>query len=58
MPDRDFYYLIGLRFEQAGNHVEHSFWADMPDNERDICGECLRTLKAIESPQIVHYGQL
>ena len=56
MPDSDFYYLIGLRFEQAGNHVEHSFWADMPDNERDIWGECLRTLKAIESPQIVHYG--
>jgi predicted RecB family nuclease len=56
MPDRDFYYLVGLRFEQAGVRVEHSFWADGPDNERDIWGECLRTLKAIESPQIVHYG--
>jgi transposase len=56
MPDRDFYYLIGLRFGRAGNCVEHSFWADRPDNERDIWGECLRTLKAIEGPQIVHYG--
>src|SRR4051812_13664620 len=53
---RDFYYLIGLRFERAGNRFEHSFWADKPDNERDIWGECLRMLKAIESPQIVHYG--
>jgi predicted RecB family nuclease len=42
LPDRDFYYLVGLRFEQAGDRVEHSFWADAPDNERDIWGECLQ----------------
>jgi predicted RecB family nuclease len=34
MPDRDFYYLIGLRFERAGACVEHSFWANGPDDER------------------------
>ena len=33
MPDRDFYYLIGLRYEAQGVPVEHSFWADRPENE-------------------------
>jgi hypothetical protein len=28
MPDRNFYYLVGLRFERDGEHVERSFWAD------------------------------
>src|SRR6266404_3071598 len=28
MPDRDSYYLVGLRFESGGKQVERSFWAD------------------------------
>ena len=28
MPDRDFYYLVGLRFECDGEQEERSFWAD------------------------------
>ncbi|MGA7452304.1 MAG: hypothetical protein WBW73_13795 [Rhodoplanes sp.] len=36
MPDRDFYYLIGLRFECGGEQVERSFWADGLDGEREI----------------------
>src|ERR1019366_6844869 len=47
MPDRDFYYLVGLRFECGGEHMEHSFWADGLDGERVIWENCLRTLKAI-----------
>ena len=56
MPDRDFYYLIGLQFECDGVFVERSFWADRPDGEREIWENCLRTLKEIENPQIVSYG--
>ena len=56
MPDRDFYYLIGLRFESRGEHVEHSFWADGLDGERAIWECCLRELKAIGNAQIVSYG--
>jgi hypothetical protein len=56
MPDRDFYYLIGLRFESGGKQAEHSFWADGPEDERVIWEDCLRTLKAIGNPQIVSYG--
>ncbi len=36
MPDRSFYYLVGLRFERGGEQVEHSFWADGLDGERVI----------------------
>jgi predicted RecB family nuclease len=56
MPDRDFYYLVGLRFECGGEQVEHSFWADGLDGERTIWEFCLRTLKAVGNPQIVSYG--
>jgi predicted RecB family nuclease len=56
MPDRDFYYLIGLRFESGGEHVERSFWADGLDGERTIWENCLRELNAIGNAQIVSYG--
>ena len=56
MPDRDFYYLVGLRFECGGEHVERSFWADGLDGERAIWENCLRELKAIGNAQIVSYG--
>jgi predicted RecB family nuclease len=56
MPDRDFYYLIGLRHETRGTPVEQFFWADGPENECDIWRECLGALKEIDNPRIVHYG--
>jgi len=56
MPDRNFYYLVGLRFERDGNQVERSFWADGLGDERVIWEDCLRALKEIGNPQIVSYG--
>ena len=56
MPDRDFYYLVGLRFESGGEQVERSFWADGLDGERIIWENCLQTLKAIGNAQIVSHG--
>lgn len=56
MPDRDFYYLIGLRFESGDEQIEHSFWADRLEDERRIWEGCLRTIKSIENAQLVHYG--
>jgi predicted RecB family nuclease len=56
MPDRDFYYLVGLRFESQGELAERAFWADSPEDERGMWENCLRTLKSIESVQLVHYG--
>lgn len=56
MLDREFYYLIGLRFECRGVSVERSFWAERTDAERQMWENCLLALKAIENPQIVSYG--
>jgi predicted RecB family nuclease len=56
VPDRNFYYLVSLRYELHGTPVEKTFWADGPDNESDIWQKCLRALKEINNPRIVHYG--
>jgi len=56
IPDRDFYYLIGLRYETGGPPVEHSFWADGPEGEYELWDECLRALQKVENPKVVHYG--
>jgi predicted RecB family nuclease len=56
VPDRDFYYLIGLRYQDQGRSVERSFWADGPENEFTIWQNCLRALKEIDNPRLIHYG--
>jgi predicted RecB family nuclease len=56
IPDRDFYYLISVRYEARGLPVEQSFWADGPEAECDIWRECIRALREIDNPRIVHYG--
>ncbi|WP_349283029.1 TM0106 family RecB-like putative nuclease [Polaromonas hydrogenivorans] len=56
MPDRDSYYLVGLRFEFVGGPAEHAFWADGPEDEQGMWEDCLRTLKSIGNAQLVHYG--
>jgi predicted RecB family nuclease len=56
MPDRDFYYLIGVRFDSFDEKIEHSFWADRLEDEHRIWEQCLRTIKSLENAQLVHYG--
>ncbi len=55
-PDRGFYYLVGLRYGKKGECVELSFWADRPEDECTIWWKCLRSLKEIDNPRLVHYG--
>jgi predicted RecB family nuclease len=55
-PDRDFYYLIGLRFRSGGSWVQYSFWAADPSDERNIWADCVHMLSAIEIPRLIHYG--
>ena len=47
LPDRDFYYLIGVRIRTGEGAVEHSFWADDEDGEKRIWEEFLDVLSAI-----------
>jgi predicted RecB family nuclease len=56
MPDRDFYYLIGIRIKNSDVYVQHSFWANGTSEEKEIWHSLLRTLSTVESPQLIHYG--
>ena len=57
LPDRDFYYLIGVRVGTGDGDVQHSFWADNPDEENRIWNEFLRVLSVIPNPRLIHYGK-
>lgn len=56
IPDRDFYYLIGLRVHTGDEVVRHSFWADSIDDENKIWSDFLGILSKIENPILIHYG--
>jgi predicted RecB family nuclease len=55
LPDRDFYYLIGVRIG-TGDAVQYSLWADDQDGERRIWKEFIDVLSAIPDPRLMHYG--
>ena len=56
VPDRDFYYLIGLRIKDGDSYIQHSFWANDVSEEKEIWTSFLNALAQIENPQLVHYG--
>ena len=56
LPDRDFYYLIGLRIRQGDEVIQHSLWADRPEDEARIWRVLLEILATIEKPVLIHYG--
>ena len=56
LPDRDFYYLIGIRVRTSDSIVQHSLWADSPSDERRIWQEFLLKLAELEKPVLIHYG--
>jgi predicted RecB family nuclease len=56
LPDRGFYYLIGIRTKVADSPVQHSFWADGPSDEGRIWREFLAKLMDIDNPVLIHYG--
>jgi len=56
LPDRDFYYLIGVRIGSGDSAVHHSLWADTAADEGKIWREFLGLLETIEKPVLIHYG--
>ena len=56
LPDRDFYYLIGVRIGKGDTAVQHSLWADTVEDERTIWNEMLGILGTVENPVLVHFG--
>jgi predicted RecB family nuclease len=55
-PDRNFYYLVGLRHHGTGEPVQWSFWADRPEDESQMWRQCLGMLRQFEDPRLFHYG--
>jgi predicted RecB family nuclease len=56
IPDRDFYYLIGVRIEGDHGVSHHSFWADNRSDEERIWGDFLQLLSEVSQPVLIHYG--
>ncbi|MDX6498659.1 MAG: hypothetical protein QOG23_1919 [Blastocatellia bacterium] len=56
IPDRDFYYLVGLRITGGSTVVQHSHWANESCEENEIWMSCLQTIARLENPQLIHYG--
>lgn len=56
LPDRDFYYLIGLRVGNGESAIQHSLWADTVEDEGKIWREFLAILETVEKPVLIHYG--
>jgi predicted RecB family nuclease len=56
LPDRDFYYLIGVRVRNGDSVMQHSLWSDSVEDEKKIWDEFLGIIATIENPVLVHYG--
>jgi hypothetical protein len=56
VPDREFYYLAGMRYRRDDKDVRLAFWADDPSGERQIWVSLLRALALIPDVRLVHYG--
>src|SRR5260370_42616721 len=56
VPDRHFYYLIGIRIFTNDSFVQYSFWADTQQDERRIWAEFLQVLARVQDPVLLYYG--
>ena len=56
LPDRDLYYLIGIRVGTGDGAVQHGFWADDENGEKLIWCQFLDVLSAIPDARLVHFG--
>jgi predicted RecB family nuclease len=56
LPDRDFFYLIGLRFQSGRKVSQYSLWAANENDEKRIWKKFLGVLSQINKPVLIHYG--
>ncbi len=56
LPDCDFYYLVGLRWQTTNGVEQRSLWACTPGDEARLWKDFLSVLSTISSPTIIHYG--
>jgi predicted RecB family nuclease len=56
LPDRDFYYLIGIRVGTGNDAVQYAFWADDESGEKRIWNEFIDVVSGIADPRLIHFG--
>lgn len=56
LPESDFFYLIGVRFQTDRALVQQSMCADDKEDEKRMWAEFLTVLNGIENPVLIHYG--
>jgi len=56
IPDRDFYYLIGVTCVQSDGLKRHSFWACTPAEERCVWEQFLALAATLSPFVLFHYG--
>lgn len=56
IPDRDFYYLIGVRVEGRNGTERHAIWADSAADEKWLWESFLSILSDADTPTLLHYG--
>jgi predicted RecB family nuclease len=56
LPDRDNYYLIGIRAEESQGLTRHSLWSDKAADEERMWRTFIDVLSRIDRPVLIHYG--
>jgi predicted RecB family nuclease len=56
IPDRDFYYLIGIIIKTENSKKEYSFWADDISEQQDIFIQFIDLLNTQNDFVLYHYG--
>jgi predicted RecB family nuclease len=56
VPDRNFYYLLGMRIVSNGQTSMRNFWADSQVGERALWDGFIRTLMPLSHYVVFHYG--
>lgn len=57
IPDREFYYLVGLLLVKDGKKQCHQFWADTVDDQGRIWTEFLNVIRGLDEVVLFHYGK-
>ena len=56
LPDRELYYLIGVRIRNGEAPIQHSLWADTREDQMKIWNAFLSILTKVRTPILIHYG--
>jgi len=56
IQDENFYYLIGLWFNEDGQYRKTSFWANNISEESSIWNNFVNLISDLDNPCLMHYG--